>query len=240
MGNNISPWGGGFVASAPAPWVPATDATWREGSSTRWTKLAFTQAGETHAVVGCGATSQMRSASCEAECRWPSDRPASMAWMWGRQPAGPYAAEEVVRYFRCEALEVPEKLRGFAVAHLLVHELTDGRAVRGTWTTAARAPDFSVLYGSRSGGDVMTSSTCAACRSFSCEIMWLNFVLSLVMAASSNYASTCENQRAGLSGQKGGRRTATPHTAPPGVLSGSPIAGVIFVRIPALCSVGRG
>jgi hypothetical protein len=40
----------------------------------------------------------------------------------GWQPAGPYAAEEVVWYFRCEVLEVPVKLRGFAVAHLLVHE----------------------------------------------------------------------------------------------------------------------
>jgi hypothetical protein len=28
----------------------------------------------------------------------------------------------VVRYFRYEALEVPEKLRGFTVVHLLVHE----------------------------------------------------------------------------------------------------------------------
>jgi hypothetical protein len=40
----------------------------------------------------------------------------------GRKPARPYAPEEVVWNFRCEALEVSEKLRWFAVAHLLVHE----------------------------------------------------------------------------------------------------------------------
>jgi hypothetical protein len=40
----------------------------------------------------------------------------------GTELAGQCAPEEVVRYFGCEALEVQKKLRGFAVARLLLHE----------------------------------------------------------------------------------------------------------------------
>jgi hypothetical protein len=47
-------------------------------------------------------------------------------WLvYGAESAGPYAPGKVARYFRCEALEEPEKLRGFAVAHLMHEELMD-------------------------------------------------------------------------------------------------------------------
>jgi hypothetical protein len=53
----------------------------------------------------------------------------------------------------------------------------------------------------------------------SCKMMWLNLVLSLVMAASSNCSSACTNQSAGRSVQKGGWRTATLYISAPSVSS---------------------
>ena len=40
----------------------------------------------------------------------------------GRQPAGPCASEEVVRHVRCQALQVAQELRRFAVPNLFVRE----------------------------------------------------------------------------------------------------------------------
>ena len=40
----------------------------------------------------------------------------------GRQPARPYASEEVVWHVLCQALRVAQILRRFAVAHLFVRE----------------------------------------------------------------------------------------------------------------------
>ena len=40
----------------------------------------------------------------------------------GRQPAGPYASEELAWHFRCQAFQVAQELRRFAVAHLFVRE----------------------------------------------------------------------------------------------------------------------
>jgi hypothetical protein len=53
-------------------------ATWRESSSSRWSKLASVSE-ETEALEDLGATSHMRSTSCEAESKLPSDWPATIA-----------------------------------------------------------------------------------------------------------------------------------------------------------------
>jgi hypothetical protein len=73
-----SPWGGGLSqvrllreCERRRVRLKLRDASWRESSSNRCVKLALSQAGQTHAVVGCGATSQIRSPSCEAESKSP-------------------------------------------------------------------------------------------------------------------------------------------------------------------------
>jgi hypothetical protein len=76
-----------------------------------------------------------------------------------------------------------------------------------------------VVYGSRSGGEVMMSSTYAAYRWSSCEITWKNFVLSLLTPAKENCASAWANHKAGRSAQNGGSRTATLDTSAGGELS---------------------
>jgi hypothetical protein len=67
---------------------------------------------------------------------------------------------------------------------------------------------LSVMYGSRSGGEVMMSSTSVAYRWSSCETTWKNFVLSLLTPAKKNCASASANHTAGRSAQNGGSRTA--------------------------------
>ena len=66
--------------------------------------------------------------------------------------------------------------------------------------------------GSSASGVVTMSSTSGACCWWSCDTTKLNLVLWRVTAAISNCASACANQRAGQSGQKGDRRTATLYT----------------------------
>jgi hypothetical protein len=63
-------------------WVARNEAIWRESSSIRSINPLVLSGvdGETLAVVGSGATSQILSAKCEAESRLPTVWPASMAW----------------------------------------------------------------------------------------------------------------------------------------------------------------
>jgi hypothetical protein len=123
--------GWGVVAGAPAPGVRAAtvrlrlrDATSRESSSIRWIKLAFSEAGETRSRgLWRDFTDPVRLLWCWVQVA------LSLAGKYGlnvgREQPGPYAAEEVVRYCRCEALEVPEKLRGHTISHLVQEDLTD-------------------------------------------------------------------------------------------------------------------
>jgi hypothetical protein len=60
------------------------------------------------AVVGWGVTSQILSASLEAESRLPSVWPASV--------------KKIICDIWCQALEVPEELQWFPVAHFLMRE----------------------------------------------------------------------------------------------------------------------
>src|SRR5215468_10078732 len=60
-------------------WAEPLHVTSELVDEVRW----FHSVGETLAVVGCGATSKILSARCEAESRLPSVWPASMAWTCG-------------------------------------------------------------------------------------------------------------------------------------------------------------
>jgi hypothetical protein len=78
---------------------------------------------------------------------------------------------------------------------------------------------LSEVYGSRSGREVMLSSTSAAYRWSTCEITWENLVFSLLTPAKKNCASTWANHTAELSAQNGGSLTATLDTSPGDELS---------------------
>jgi len=52
----------------------------------------------------------------------------------------------------------------------------------------------------------MRSFTSAVCLLSRCEITWYNFVASYVTFAKAKCPSSCANQKAGFSGQKGGTR----------------------------------
>lgn len=56
-----------------------------------------------------------------------------------RETACSDGAEKVISDFRCETLEVSEKLGWFSFAHFLVQEEFFSRAVRVRWTTGASA-----------------------------------------------------------------------------------------------------
>jgi hypothetical protein len=78
---------------------------------------------------------------------------------------------------------------------------------------------LSVVYGSRSGGEVMIFSTSAAYRWSSYEITWKNLVFSFLTPAKKNCTSAWANHMAGRSAQNGGSRTATLDTSAGGELS---------------------
>jgi hypothetical protein len=163
------------------------------------------------AVVGCSATSRILSVRWEAESRLPSVWAASIACTCGgsrvaqivrRKSSGTLGAS----CFRCR-----KNWDGF----LSPISSSDNSCL----TCCSREVDnrrtsssFRRLYGSCSGGSVMISFTSVACCWCSWDTMWLNLDLWRVMPAISNCASTCANHRAGRSGQKGGRRTATQYS----------------------------
>jgi hypothetical protein len=65
----------------------------------------------------------------------------------------------------------------------------------------------------RCGGEMIMSSTSAALRCSSREVIWWNFVLSSLMPAKANCESSWANRSAGRSAQNGGSRTATRDTS---------------------------
>jgi hypothetical protein len=130
------------------------DATWRDRSSMRWSNSVLSGDGATDAMVGWGVTSQMRSARCESASKPTSDWPASMAWMWGGRRLDQMLRRKLsgtsgARLFRCrrnwDGLRSPISwcMRNCRTRWSLD---TDNRL-----TSSA----FSVVYWSRSGGEVI-------------------------------------------------------------------------------------
>ena len=84
-------------------------------------------------VSGVGGLGELCSGGKRCEFRYPIGQlpggvvvalglPSLFGLDVGRQPAGPYASEEVVRHVRCHALQLAQEMRRFAVAHLFVRE----------------------------------------------------------------------------------------------------------------------
>ena len=108
------------------------------------------------AVVGKGVTSQMRLANCNAESRLPSVWPARMACTWGgrrlaqmvwRKSSGTSGAVETAMVYGHPS----PRVRGVVA-----------RVVRVMWK-ADVSTRSRYAYSSCSGGEVIISSTSAAC-----------------------------------------------------------------------------
>jgi hypothetical protein len=85
--------------------------------------------------------------------------------MWW-QTTGPDGTKKIVWDVWCQALEMPEELRWFPVAHFLMREDVS-RAIRVKWTTGALAL---LSAGRRARAAVVKlSSTSAACCWFSSD-----------------------------------------------------------------------
>lgn len=111
-----------------------SEAIWRDSSSTRSNSPAVVghRRGNTR-CGGLGSDIAILSAKCEAESRLPSlagEYDLDVRWQTGAD-----GAKNVVRYVRCQALEVPKELGWFPVAHILMRVFSNALFVR--WTTGA-------------------------------------------------------------------------------------------------------
>jgi hypothetical protein len=174
--------------------------------------------GPTLASAGWVATSEMRSAQRAAASKLRSCWPARMFCMfWGsRLDQMVYRNSSVMsgaRPLRC--------LRNWDGLRSPISSSVSTWRMRCSLEGDSRRTSsiLSVVYGSRSGGEVMMSSTSAAYRWSSCEITWKNLVLSLLTPAKKNCSSAWANHTAGRSAQNGGSRTATFDTSAGGELS---------------------
>jgi hypothetical protein len=135
-----------------------------------------------------------------------------------REPAVPYAPEEVVRYFRCEALEVAEKLIWFVVAHLLLHEgLTDAFLARGGQPPHQLRLQCLLRLSLRPERNDVFHNRCMPMIKLRHGVVKLGPLDS--DGCRLKLRLLLSDQSAGRSGQKGGRRTATVYIAAAGVLS---------------------
>ena len=143
-------------------------------------------------------TSQTLSAMCKAESgpvlddllsRLPSVWPASMAWTCVSRRL----ARRVRRKLSGRSCHVPEEMRWCTVANFLV-QMELSHALFAWGGQSAHQCCLSQSLGS-CAGDVIISSTSAACCWWSWDTTYLNFVLWRMTAANSNCSLACANQR---------------------------------------------
>ena len=146
------------------------DATWRESPSirSRSPSVLLDAAGEMLAVIGWGVTSQIVSARCEATSRLPSVWPVSIACTCGGRRLAQMVRRKSSGTSGARLLRCRRNCDGFqssissCESSCLTRPLCD---VDNRRTSSA----LSRSYGSCSGGEVMMSSTSAACCWLSCD-----------------------------------------------------------------------